>query len=224
MPASSTELDLQVTKEQLEAYPFDTRCSEPNNAGNGSLMRLAPIPLFFFRNSEDVLRYAEASSVTSHGDQRAIDACKLYAVLIAGALNGHGKEELMAPGFYESFSKSAQPLCADIAGIAHGSYKVKGYDERIRGTGYVVDSLKAALWAFYNDKESFEAGVLLAVSLGEDTDTTAAIYGQLAGAVYGIDAIPDEWRKTVYYPDFIVTLADWLYVMGERWHVRRAHP
>lgn len=216
LPVSSLETDLCITKEQLEAANFNTRCGEPDNAGNGSLMRLAPIPLFYFRNNEDVLKYAEASSVPSHESQVAIDACKLYAALIAGALNGLGRDELMEASFYDSYSKGAHPLCADIASIAQGSYKIEGYDPRIRGTGYVVESLKAALWAFYNDKGKFETGVLLAVNLGGDTDTTAAIYGQLAGAVYGIDAIPEEWRKTVYYSDFIVTLADWLFAMGER--------
>ena len=77
--------------------------------------------------------------------------------------------------------------------MASGSFKKKEPPE-IRGRGYVVKSLEAALWAFYKSN-SFEEGCLLAVNLGEDADTTGAIYGQLAGAYYGFNDIPDKWRK-----------------------------
>ncbi|CAF5052429.1 unnamed protein product, partial [Rotaria sp. Silwood1] len=83
--------------------------------------------------------------------------------------------------------------------IAQGSYKKEGgYDQGIRSTGYVVNALEAALWAFCYDKDSFEVGALAAVNLGDDTDTTAAIYGQLAGAYYGYSKLPRKWLNFLY--------------------------
>ena len=77
-------------------------------------------------------------------------------------------------------------------GIAKGSYKRRGgYAEGIRGGGYIVNALNAALWAFWSE-EDFEKGALAAVNLGDDTDTTAAIYGQLAGTYYGYNHLPKK--------------------------------
>jgi ADP-ribosylglycohydrolase len=83
-----------------------------------------------------------------------------------------------------------------IAEIAMGSFKEKE-PPGIRGTGYVVASLEAALWAFHKS-ESFEEGALLAVNLGEDADTTGAIFGQIAGAFYGKSGIPGRWLEKLH--------------------------
>src|SRR5262249_17822263 len=95
-----------------------------------------------------------------------------------------------------------------IAAIAAGSFKTKEPPE-IKGTGYVVESLEAALWAFDRSR-SFREGALLAVNLGNDADTTGAIYGQFAGAFYGAEQIPPEWRTKLVMHDFIVERADQL--------------
>ena len=86
-----------------------------------------------------------------------------------------------------------QPLASKIDHVARGSFLRNGPPD-IRGTGYVVQSMEAALWAFARST-TFRQGALLAVNLGDDADTTGAIYGQLAGAFYGVDAIPAEWRS-----------------------------
>lgn len=75
------------------------------------------------------------------------------------------------------------------------------------GTGYAVASLEAALWCLHTT-DSFEAAVLAAVNLGEDADATGAITGQLAGAVYGIDAVPMSWRQTLHMGVEIEALAE----------------
>ena len=80
----------------------------------------------------------------------------------------------------------------------------------MRGGGYVIDALEAALWAL-RTTSSFEEGVLAAVNLGDDADTTAAIYGQLAGAHYGLDGIPARWRERVHQRDEILAFADALF-------------
>jgi hypothetical protein len=107
--------------------------------------------------------------------------------------------------------------------IAEGSYQKRGgHSAGIRGKGYIVKSLEAALWAFWSDDNSFETGVLAAVNLGDDTDTTAAIYGQLAGAYYGYDKLPKEWREAVYAKKFIERLSGWIVYEGERWQPNKS--
>ncbi|CAF3685589.1 unnamed protein product [Rotaria sordida] len=169
-------------------------------------MRLAPVPLFFYRNPEKAVQYSGDSARITHGDDKAYDACRYYGALIVAALHGTSKDKLTSNRFYENNERwfGNKPLHADILNIAQGSYKKSGgYDEGIRGKGYVASALEAALWAFWSDNNSFEEGVLNAVNLGDDTDTTAAIYGQLAGAFYGYQNLPNKWLKRVYAKNFI---------------------
>ena len=166
--------------------------SDPWSAGNGSLMRLAPVPLFYARNPLEAIEKSGESSQTTHGAAAAVDACRYFGALIVGAIHGVGKDELLA----EIFSPVAgywkeKPLCREIDEIARGSFKRREPPD-IVGSGYVVKSLEAALWAF-NKTDTFREGCLLAIHLGLDADTTGAIYGQLAGAFYGESSIPDSW-------------------------------
>ena len=101
------------------------------------------------------------------------------------------------------------PLAEKIAEVAGGSFKHREPPE-IRGTGYVVDSMEAALWAFHKSQD-FREGALLAANLGDDADTTAAIYGQIAGAHYGAAAIPAAWRELLTMATEITSMADKLY-------------
>jgi ADP-ribosyl-[dinitrogen reductase] hydrolase len=183
--------------------------SDPHSAGNGSIMRLAPMPLFFAKDPEEAIRLAGKSSRTTHGAKEAVDACRYLAGLIVGALEGRSKEELLSecfspvPGLWDR-----DPLAPKIAAIATGSFKRRNPPD-LRGTGYVVDSLEAALWAFHHS-QSFEEGALLAVNLGDDADTTGAVYGQLAGAYYGREGIPERWLEKLAYRTLIEQLADGL--------------
>jgi ADP-ribosyl-[dinitrogen reductase] hydrolase len=115
-------------------------------------------------------------------------------------------------------------LHPDIKSIAEGSYQKDGYKAGIRGKGYIVNALEAALWAFWSDKDSFEKGALAAVNLGDDTDTTAAIYGQLAGAYYGYHNLPEHWLEYVYAHNFMKTLSKWIAYEGECWQKRHKEP
>lgn len=189
--------------------------THPHSAGNGSLMRLAPVPMFYAYQPADALYYAAESSRTTHGAQAAVDACRYYAGLIVGALHGVNKEELLSPNYSPvSAAWEQRPLAADIETIARGSFKVRNPPE-IRATGYVVHSLEAALWAFYHGN-SFREGSLLAINLGEDADTTGAIYGQLAGAYYGEADVPPAWLQVLALRDTIETLADQLYALARK--------
>jgi len=182
----------------------------PNTAGNGSLMRLAPVPMFYINNPEEAIEKSGESSRTTHGAQSAIDACRYFAGLLVGALTGKGKTDLLSkrysplPGYW-----GVHALDPSIDEIASGSYKVK-HPPEIRGSGYVVKTLEAALWAFYRS-DSFEEGCLLAVNLGEDADTTGAIFGQLAGAFYGRNRIPAPWLSRLAEREKIELYADRLY-------------
>jgi len=176
------------------------------SAGNGSLMRLAPVPIFFASTPAEAIRLAGESSRTTHGESSTIDACRYFAALLLGALSGKDRELLLSSlyspvsGFWET-----NPLHPSISEIAAGSFLQKEPPE-IRGNGHVVRSLEAALWAF-SRSNTFREGALLAVNLGEDADTTGAIYGQLAGAFYGYDAIPNSWRECLACKDLIASLA-----------------
>jgi ADP-ribosylglycohydrolase len=203
---------------------FDVYCSDDDAAGNGALMRLAPVPLFFFRNKYAAVEFSGRSGQITHGDKKAYDACRFYGALIVAALRGWKKEQILASNFYSERRHwfGDEPLDETIIEIAKGSYKkLYGYEGGIRGKGYIVSALEAALWAFWSDDCSFEKGALAAVNLGDDTDTTAAIYGQLAGAYYGYKKLPEHWLKHVYALKFMKTLSKWIAYEGEQWDKNR---
>lgn len=177
--------------------------TDPRSAGNGSLMRLAPVPMYYAGDPGAVRRQSAESSRTTHGTRACLDACHFYGGLIADALRGASREDLLDPG--SARPEDAEAYCPEIEAVALGSYKEK-HPPEIRGTGYVVQSMEAALWAFHNS-HNFAEGALLAVNLGDDADTTGAIYGQLAGAFYGLKGIPSPWRQRVCQADAILDIA-----------------
>jgi ADP-ribosyl-[dinitrogen reductase] hydrolase len=217
LSSTGTCFDIGITvKTALAHYlrsgePF-AGSMDPLTAGNGSLMRLAPVPLAFRRDFELAIHNAGESSRTTHAAPTTIDACRYFAGLLLGALEGRSKEELLSSFFYpgpdEEYWK-CHPLSPEIAEIANSSFKQK-HPPAIIGSGFVVRSLEAALWAFYRS-DSFRDGALRAVNLGNDADTTGAIYGQLAGAFYGANAIPKDWVERLKMREFIRERADALF-------------
>lgn len=178
----------------------------PRSAGNGSIMRLAPVPMRYAGNMDAVIRYSGDSSRTTHAAAEAVDASKLYGVMIAMALAGEPKEEILfATGRY----LDAGSLSPRIAAIAAGDYRDKSIDQ-IQGSGYVVESLEAALWCFWH-ADSYKNTVLDAVNLGRDADTTAAVVGQVAGAYYGLASIPTGWLEKIAMRGEIESLAEGIY-------------
>lgn len=172
------------------------------SAGNGCLMRLAPVPMFFHRDREMAIAMSGESSRTTHGAQECIDASRLFGAMLHSALDGAGKEELL-------LEHGLTDICSPkIREIADGTYRGKRIHE-IRGSGYVVESLEAALWCF-DQTDSFSEAVLLAANLGEDADTTAAICGQIAGAFYGGEGIPGGWLSKLFEAETMREMADGL--------------
>lgn len=199
---------------------FDVCCSNDNVAGNAALARLAPVPLFFHRYPGMAVKASGHSGEITHGHVKAYDACRYYGALIVAALNGEPKEQLLSKDFFLRHKAwfGDTPLHPDILSIAMGSYKkVGGYNDGIRGKGYVVNALEAALWAFWTDENSFQRGVLNAVNLGDDTTAVAAIYGQLAGAYYGYKNLPNRWLKHLYAHEFLIKISKWIAYEGQRW-------
>lgn len=177
--------------------------TDPWSAGNGCIMRLAPVPMYYYPDGEAAAKYAAESSQTTHGAAECIDACRLLAGILVRALAGRTKEEVLF-GDGSRFEGAAS-----IEALARGEYRNKTATE-IRGTGYVVKCLEAALWCFLGTS-GFETAILRAANLGDDADTTAAVCGQVAGAYYGASGIPERWLERLAMRQEITDLADRLF-------------
>jgi ADP-ribosyl-[dinitrogen reductase] hydrolase len=187
--------------------------TNPYSAGNGSIMRLAPVPMLYAAEPQTAIKQSAESSRTTHGAPAAVDGCRYFGALLTGALRGVDKSVLLDTRYSPVANYwTAHPLAAEIDDVAAGSFKRLNPPD-IKGTGYVVKSLEAALWAFYHT-DNFRDGCLMAANLGDDADTTAAVYGQLAGAWYGAAAIPPDWLAKVAHRELIEFLADRLFEMG----------
>lgn len=195
-----------LSRFQKTGEPF-SGSTDPNSAGNGSLMRLASAPMFFFPDHRAVVRFSRDSSQTTHGAAECIDACRLFGSMLFKALSGQPKEEILFGDPFPGWTEP--PLSARIQAIAGGTYRSKS-EQNIRGSGYVVESLEAALWCFYHT-DNFRDAILKAVNLGDDADTTGAVCGQIAGAHYGREGIPETWLQRLTKRDLIEGLAEGLY-------------
>jgi len=186
---NTTRTALAKHRNEGKAYCGSTA---PKSAGNGALMRLAPVAVAYANRPATAIVLAGESSRTTHGATESIDACRYFAGILCGLITGAGKNDVLAsmyspvPGLWD-----VESLAPGIQTIAAGSFKEKS-PPVIRGAGYVVACLEAALWAFHTT-DSFEDAILAAVNLGDDADTTAAVCGQVAGACYGRSGIPQGW-------------------------------
>lgn len=184
---------LSVYLTTKRAYAGST---DPHSAGNGALMRLAPIPIAYANRPLTAIVLAGESSRTTHGAKESIDCCRYLAAILVGLINGRSKEEVLAPLYCPvAGTWDVEPLGPKVQQVAMGSFKDK-QPPNIKGGGYVVDCLEAALWAFHS-RGSFGEAVLAAANLGDDADTTAAVCGQVAGACYGKSGIPAKWRDVL---------------------------
>jgi ADP-ribosylglycohydrolase len=193
--------------------PARSGMTHATSAGNGSIMRLAPVPIRYAADPDDAIAKAGLSSKTTHAHPEAVDGCRYLAAVIVGALEGRPKDQILSERFTPvSGLWDRSPLAVPIDRVAAGSFHRREPPE-IRGTGYVTASLEAALWAFARSR-SFEEGALLAVNLGDDADTTGAVYGQIAGAFYGVNGIPARWRQRITMSSEIESMARRLHGHG----------
>lgn len=185
-----------------EAFAGST---DPRSAGNGSLMRLAPIALWGLRRPPEVMRRAARDqSRTTHAAAACLAACESFALTLTEAIHS---------GDFETALSAGKPAASGsaIADVFAGSWREKARHE-VASSGYVVHSLEAAFWCVA-ETECFADAVLLAANLGDDADTTAAITGQLAGALHGCSAIPSHWLERLAWRDKIESLAEELIAM-----------
>jgi ADP-ribosyl-[dinitrogen reductase] hydrolase len=180
--------------------------TDQKSAGNGCLMRLAPIPMAYHNHMGDAIGAAELSSMLTHGPEECVQASGLFAAMLWGAINGASKEAIL------SCQYGAGKASPRMKSILAGEYKDKSSSE-IKGDGYVMNSFEAALWCFYSTRD-FRSAILMAANLGDDADTTAAITGQLAGAYYGLESIPSSWRYKLAMGGVILIMSDQLMRIG----------
>lgn len=180
--------------------------SSERASGNGSIMRIAPVPIRFADKYpdqvEEIARLADESSLPTHASDQCRSACRYLAIVLAALIQGDDREQALSPSWpaLERLNKDG-PLHPLIQEVATGSFRQKE-PPAIQGSGWVVKSLEAALWAFHN-ADSFEQAVLKAVNLGDDADTTGAVCGQLAGAYWGESSIPPHLRDGLARIDFL---------------------
>jgi ADP-ribosyl-[dinitrogen reductase] hydrolase len=166
--------------------------TSPESAGNGSLMRLAPVAVRFWSERDKLRDAAARQSRTTHAAPEAVDACVAYAEILADAIEGRVRSEVL---------RDRSGYAGSVETILGGAWRGKPR-AKVRASGYVLHSLEAALWAVART-DDYRSAVLLAANLGEDADTTAAVTGQLAGALYGLKGIPGSWVKKVAWADAI---------------------
>ncbi|MES2102949.1 MAG: ADP-ribosylglycohydrolase family protein [Pseudomonadota bacterium] len=181
--------------------------TDPQTAGNGSLMRLAPVVLFAYPDIAAAVNYAADSSRTTHGATEAVESCQLFAAILCEVLKGVGKNSLMDAILYS-------PTEPKLVEIAKGNF-ISKKEQDIKGSGYSVESLEAALWCFFNT-QTYESAILKAANLGDDADTTSAIAGQIAGAYYGASQIPFSWKEKLAMREDIESMANNLFQRSQQ--------
>ena len=172
--------------------------TDPATAGNGSLMRLAPVALRFWNDRDRLDHAAAQQSRTTHAADEAVDGCRAFAELLADAISGRPRRDVLAPRSFDG--------APAIAKIVSGSWRGRARKD-IHSSGYVVHTLEAAMWSVARTA-NFRNAVLLAANLADDADTVAAVTGQLAGAIYGRSGIPSDWLERIAWKDRLVDTAE----------------
>lgn len=184
--------------------PSPIQASQPRSqkAGNGTIMRLAPAMLAAFphRKPAEMVKLAQISARETHYSLEAETGTEVFAALLINAMKGNKKHKV-----FEVSRLSTGPVFAEV-------FERILDTKRLNNSGYIIHSLQIAVWAF-KKYDTFADGMLAVVNLGGDSDTNAAIYGQLAGAFYGYDAIPQQWRDVLHNKAEMEALADQLIEM-----------
>ena len=205
-----------------ERYPYN-KCglSDEYSNGNGSLMRIHPFTLYLiYKNSKKIslnhIQCISEASALTHSHARSRVACIIYSFILWELIENPSKESIKralenVKMIYVHYSVSwgthidEYKELKSFHRLFEGIEKIDG--SLIKSDGYVVNTLEAAVWCLLTTN-SYKECVLKAVNLGDDTDTTAAVAGGLAGALYGYDEIPEEWRNTLIKKEYIEELCE----------------
>lgn len=189
-----------------------TKCgaTDNNTNGNGSLMRILPAAIYLFTTrgkiSGDELKIIHNVSALTHAHPISKMSCGIYSLIVAQVLSGKNISDAFIAGmndaknFYgnDTEFKEFARLNEDFAALP---------ENEISSGGYVVHTLEAALWCLLNTK-NFKSLALKAINLGGDTDTTGAVAGGLAGLIYGVDEIPNDWLEVLKRREWLEKIAD----------------
>jgi ADP-ribosylglycohydrolase len=196
--------------------PLEAGCFEESSNGNGSLMRNLPAALYCAFTADDeqmCARVGETSAIT-HAHPRSRLGCVIHAFIISELLNGDNPGEAIL----HTRGRLERVLTESLPGVEMNR-EIDAYhwllncnlelaeEHEIASSGYVVDTLTAAAWSLLTSS-SFTECVLKAVNLGDDTDTTGAVAGGLAGVCWGIESIPADWIGTLAKSEMIASMAD----------------
>ena len=178
--------------------------TDPQSAGNGSLMRLSPVAIRWWHDRTAAVAAARRQSRTTHAATQAVEACELFAELLIEAIAGAPKETVLRGRDWDGD--------AGVAAVAAGSWRKKARDD-ISSSGYVLHTLEAALWCV-DRSETIADALILAANLGRDADTVGAVTGQLAGALWGMSGAPASWLDKLAWRERIEALAAGLFEAG----------
>ena len=202
--------------------------SNEHSNGNGSLMRIHPFALYEYARSTFNIDDIHTASALTHAHERSKIACGIYSFVLWELLKSPSKASIRyglnkAKRFYRGWDemKSYYKMLFRRIGLTELHFEDYDTFERaqrneIKSGGYVVHTLEAAIWCLMNT-HSYKECVLAAVNLGDDTDTTAAIAGGLAGALYGYETIPQEWRNTLIKREYIESMCE---KAASNWDIR----
>jgi ADP-ribosyl-[dinitrogen reductase] hydrolase len=174
---------------------------DPTQLDPEVLSRVAPAVMFFFAAAPDAVANAADSARTTCQSAGAVEACRLFGAMVYGALAGKSKAAVLTP---PPELLDVATLRTSVAGLARSATQMAPATPK---AGDVVEVLEAALWSF-STTNNFRDGALRVANLGANSDVAAAAYGQLAGAHYGVTAIPATWRNSLMGKDSIAGLAD----------------
>ncbi len=198
---TATRMALDTYLKTREPYASSADISR---SGNGSLMRLSPVAIRFARAPEDAASTARLQSATTHASPLCLEACEVFARMLVAAIAGRPKGEVL--GIHRGLARQ------EFLRLQSADF-LSGRRENIRSSGYVVDTLEAALWCVAQ-ADNFGEAVTLAVNLGDDADTVGAVTGQLAGAIWGYAGIPVTWRENLADEPHIHERAKTLFAKG----------
>lgn len=171
--------------------------TDASTAGNGSIMRLAPAVIKYHDDSDKAISTAIMQGRTTHGSNEAVDSCDLLARILLAAFHAENKGKVIDIDVQEHWATNVKNILKTLD---------VSRDE-VKSSGYVIHTLHAALWSFMNTNNFCDA-ILLATNLGDDSDTVAAVTGQIAGAYYGVDGIMIKWLDTLYESGRFFDLVD----------------
>jgi poly(ADP-ribose) glycohydrolase ARH3 len=189
-------------------------------ASNGAAMRVAPIALFAAHNPDAALELAQRNAVVTHRHPRAIAAARAQTAAVLAALTLPADTAFSAAAFAHGVRRAtADPVIEERVATAVELASRVDPDEIIQTIGsglHAHESVPAASCAFMSHPDSFTRAVALAVRLGSDTDTVAAMTGAISGALLGEDAIPARWLARIPHTDHLRELADALHSAAHR--------